>query len=268
MRFVVLTLTTVFLLCQAPAWASPPSSAGFISEYSLATEEKPKRAKAAVSRRARRAKSRSRSRSKKIVRRKRRSRYVQLASGPGIQVRSPRRAWGTRLAVRILKEMGESYARAFPDADPIWIHDLSRRRGGTLRPHKSHRRGKDVDIRVVLNYDTKYYRRANRKTLHLARTWFQIETLLKSRAVQYIFLDYRLQKVLHAYAKKQGVSDARLKDIFQYPRGRRSNSGIIRYEPGHANHLHVRFFDVPQGPRPVAQLDTPSAAPRKTLIWL
>lgn len=269
MRVVVFTLIATFSLWQAPAWASPPTSAGFASEFSLDADNKPK-SQAIRSRRARRVKSRSsHARKSKVTKavRSRRGRYVQLQSGPGINVRNPRRSWGTRLAVRLLKEMGESYARAFPTAAPIWIHDLSRRRGGTLRPHKSHRRGKDVDIRVVLNYDTKFYRRASAKTLHLERTWFQIKTLLKSRAVQYIFLDYRLQKVLYGYAKKKGVSDERLKELFQYPRGRRSNNGIIRYEPGHANHLHIRFFDVPQGPRSMAQLTSPTPA-AKSVIWL
>ena len=69
----------------------------------------------------------------------------------------------------------------------------------------------------------------------------------KSRSestVEYIFLDYRLQRRLYKYAKKVGWSDRALERVFQYrpsgKGGKRSLRGIIRHEPGHRNHYHIR----------------------------
>ncbi|PIE16038.1 MAG: hypothetical protein CSA66_07845, partial [Proteobacteria bacterium] len=60
--------------------------------------------------------------------------------------------------------------------------------------------------------------------------------------VSYMFVDYRVQKKLYDWAKnKKGVSARTLAWLFQYPRGRRAMKGIIRHEPGHLNHYHVRF---------------------------
>jgi len=54
-------------------------------------------------------------------------------------------------------------------------------------------------------------------------------------------MDYNLQKVLYEYAKKHGTSEDVLDELFQYPRGRGRNHGIVRHWRSHRNHFHVRF---------------------------
>ena len=66
--------------------------------------------------------------------------------------------------------------------------------------------------------------------------------------VEYIFLGYDVQKKVYDYAKKQGVSDAKLAWLFQYPRGSAAMKGLIRHEPSHQNHFHIRF-ECPNGDR-------------------
>jgi murein endopeptidase len=56
-----------------------------------------------------------------------------------------------------------------------------------------------------------------------------------------MFLDFKVQGLIYRWAKEHDVSDARLERIFQYPHGRGANDGLIRHEPNHDNHLHVRF---------------------------
>ena len=68
-----------------------------------------------------------------------------------------------------------------------------------------------------------------------------IKSFIDTDDVRFIFVDYRLQRVLYEHAAKQGVPKARLRELFQYPRSRAVNGGIIRHEPGHATHFHVRF---------------------------
>ena len=49
-----------------------------------------------------------------------------------------------------------------------------------------------------------------------------------------------------------GVSKAKLSELLQYPRSRRSMRGIIRHEPGHRTHFHLRFKAEPKGDGPNA----------------
>ena len=63
----------------------------------------------------------------------------------------------------------------------------------------------------------------------------------KETEAEMIFIDYRLQAKLYKYARRKGVSKARLKEWIQYPRGRYEPEGVIRHFPNHEDHLHVRF---------------------------
>jgi hypothetical protein len=73
------------------------------------------------------------------------------------------------------------------------------------------------------------------------RTWALIKAFVDSPDVRAVFLDYRLQKLLYEHARKQKVSEAKLDELFQYPRGKGRAFGIIRHWKGHKDHFHVRF---------------------------
>jgi murein endopeptidase len=177
--------------------------------------------------------------------RRRRLKLVQLRDGPGLQVKSPWRAFGTKLTVSTLRDVMAQYHERFPDADPIWIHDLSKRRGGELEPHLSHKTGRDVDIRLVHKRPTKHYCKATPRTLNLEHTWFLIERLYASGAVEFMFLDRRLQRALHRYARRNGYTRQELRKILQFP-GRWGS--FVRHWKGHADHIHVRFLRRPRRP--------------------
>ena len=66
--------------------------------------------------------------------------------------------------------------------------------------------------------------------------------------VDLIFLGYNVQKLLYDYARKHDVSKRKLRKVFQYPHGRGTPTGIVRHEPAHDDHLHVRF-KCPKGDR-------------------
>lgn len=198
------------------------------AEAAEAAKQASKKAKATQVRRRRRVKRRHR----------RRRKLVRLHESAGLKVRTARRSWGTQLTVDRLKELGARYQQQFPAADPVWIHDLSRRRGGRLKPHKSHRDGRDVDIRVVLNRKTKYYARATTRTIHRERMFFLVKALIDTGDVEVIFLDRRLQRALYRHARKQGYTDDDLRHMFQYPFGW---GATIRHWKGHDDHIHVRF---------------------------
>jgi len=188
-----------------------------------------------------------------------RRRLEPLPEGAGYQVANPAHAFGTPLTVRRLTEALARYHAEYPDAAPVVVQDLSRRQGGRLGPHLSHRTGRDADVRLVLKRPPKYFVEATPRTLDAERTWALISALLASGDVQYIFLNRALQRPLYLYARQHGVSASRLEEVFQYPHQPRWLGGIIRHEPGHLGHLHVRFRRMAPG----EELDASPSAPRQ-----
>jgi LysM repeat protein len=177
-----------------------------------------------------------------------------LESGPGFQVLEPKRAWGTMLTVSRVAEVLSSHHMAYPDAHPILVGDISKHTGGFLAPHHSHRRGRDVDIRFPLIDPDSRYVPATAATLDVKRTWSLIRAFIKTGDVEYVFIDYKLQKILYEYGVKKGLPKEKLGELFQYPRHRRAMVGIIRHEKGHKTHFHVRFkpFDGANGNEPIS----------------
>jgi LysM repeat protein len=165
----------------------------------------------------------------------------ELKDGPGYNVRWGHRSWGTTVALTTIQDIFAGYKRRFPEAKDVKIWDLSIKGGGRFGPHQSHRSGRDADIPYVLKpaYTKKIY--ATSKTIDLKRSWYLLKSFIKSKNVKYIFVDYRLQKLLYTYALKIGEPEAFVEEAFQYPNGRRKMMGIIRHSSGHASHYHVRF---------------------------
>jgi hypothetical protein len=169
---------------------------------------------------------------------------VQLPEGSGYVIKRPHLAWGTPRTVHVLREAMRTYAREVDGGPAIHVGDISRKEGGPLPPHLSHRHGLDVDIGYVLRGDQAdqiRFVRAHAGNLDRARTWALLETLLESRAIGWIFMDYEVQRLLYEHARSGGVSDDKLDTWFQYPHGNRAMRGMIRDWRGHDDHFHVRF---------------------------
>jgi LysM repeat protein len=169
---------------------------------------------------------------------------TQLPPGKHYVVKWEAGAWGTGKTVRAIQQAVSDYKRKSPGGPKVHIGDISKRGGGKFPPHISHQHGRDVDIGYVLvgkDADETKFRTANAKTLDVPRTWALIKSFVDTDEVTYIFMDYRVQKMLYEHAEKQGVSEDTLDELFQYPRGRGRVHGIIRHWRGHSNHFHVRF---------------------------
>ncbi len=146
-------------------------------------------------------------------------------------------------------------ARAqFPKLHRLAIGDLSDEDGGSLSGHASHQSGRDIDIgfyfrRVPEGYPEEFVV-ATKDTLHADATWALLETFVRAAGeaggVEKVFLDYQVQGWLYAAARRDGWSKRRLQDVFQYPDGRYAKHGMVRHEPNHADHLHVRVVCPPQ----------------------
>jgi hypothetical protein len=170
-------------------------------------------------------------------------RLVRLQDGEGWRVLTPWRAWGTPLLVQRLAGALTDVHHRFPRAPVIWVHDISKRRGGSLRLHRSHRDGRDADIRLPQRVRAGYVD-ATPRTLDVERTWHLIVSLIATCDVEFIVLDHRLQGTIYRHARRRGVSRQALALILQFPRRisfRHPKNSVVRHYPRHRNHMHVRF---------------------------
>lgn len=162
----------------------------------------------------------------------------------GATIKRPHLAYGTAKTVRLLQSMVKTYRRRHRSGPNVLIGDISRRGGGKLSPHLSHRTGKDVDIGYVVKGELANRHRfagTTPENLDLARTWTLVKSLLDTQEIVYIFMDYRVQEQLYHYAKSHGTRRSELDELFQYPHGRGRNHGIIRHWKSHRHHFHVRI---------------------------
>ena len=173
----------------------------------------------------------------------------QLPDGRAWYRRHPNLEWGTNETITLLEDAFDAVQRKHPNAHDIAVGDISAKTGGPLGGHKSHQSGRDADIGFYFEHQPKHGPKAAIDALHhpldYAATWELLTTLVgpspdKCR-IEYMFVGYPVQKKLYDWAKKQGVSERKLAWMFQYPRGSRAMLGVIRHEPGHTNHIHVRF---------------------------
>lgn len=165
-------------------------------------------------------------------------------------VQYPHRTFGTYYTVSETVRVLDAYYERFPGADPLVIGDASRRVGRPMSPHRSHQSGRDVDISLPRHDEPPDYKRIYRvwpKHLHADHTLWVLTSFIDGGHVQYIFLDWNHQRILWELAREQGAPEEWLEAVFEYPE--RGSVGIIRHEPGHVGHFHVRFHCQPTDER-------------------
>lgn len=173
----------------------------------------------------------------------------QLPAGDGYYIRRPGRSFGTESTIEFVERAIGDTLEAYPDQHVLAIGDISAEAGGKITEHHSHQSGRDADIGLFYKEQPTAYPasfiHADEDNLDCAATFKLIESFLASASddggVQVIFLDFDVQGILYDWALEHGVSERRLERIFQYPHGRGSPEGMVRHEPNHDNHMHVRF---------------------------
>jgi len=168
---------------------------------------------------------------------------IPIVDGPGRHVRRRSRSWGTRTTVESLDAALRVYGQAYPEGPVIIVSDLSRRDGGKLKPHHSHREGRDVDLSYVPvpDQDNGGFLKMREGLFDVERNWTFYNALLATGNVEVILMDTRLQKLLYDKARADGMDEAELGRLFQYPRPSDAEVGVIRHWEGHRDHTHIRF---------------------------
>jgi murein endopeptidase len=172
-----------------------------------------------------------------------------LPPGDGYYIRRPARAFGTETTIELTLRAISETLDGYPDEHVLAIGDISAPSGGTITEHHSHQSGRDIDIGLFYMEKPEGYPasfiHADEDNLDCAATFKLLESFLATAdddgGVQMVFLDFDVQGILYHWALDQGISERRLDRIFQYPHGRGSSEGIVRHEPNHDNHMHVRF---------------------------
>jgi murein endopeptidase len=174
---------------------------------------------------------------------------VQLEQGDGWVLRRPYRAYGTSTTVEIVHRVLADIADRFPDIHAIAVGDISAEHGGRISEHSSHQSGRDIDIGLIFTHKPDAYPSSfvvgTEDNLDIEATFVLVEEFAKTAqetaGVQMIFLDFNVQGLLYNWALANGETEEYLARLFQYPHGRGASEGIVRHEPNHADHIHVRF---------------------------
>ena len=165
---------------------------------------------------------------------------IQAVASPLYTLVSPGSAWGSRETIDYLNGAVQAVHDEFPNTQPLALGDIGARHGGPLRPHISHQAGRDLDISFYYRDETRWYARGTRDNLDFPRLWAFTRALIAKTDIDLILLDHGLQQPLKEYALSVGEDPAWLEQIFQ---GKGATRAIIRHAPGHATHLHLRFFN-------------------------
>lgn len=178
---------------------------------------------------------------------------TQLPRSSHYYRRRPERTYAAaHLIDHTLNAIHEARQR-FPSAHRLAIGDLSDQDGGPLSGHASHQSGRDIDIgfyyrKVPAGYPEEFVN-ATTDNFDADATWALLEPFVRSAGkpggIEKIFIDYEVQGWLYEAARRDGWSKSRLVDVFQYPDGRYAKHGVVRHEPNHRDHMHVRFACLP-----------------------
>ncbi len=171
---------------------------------------------------------------------------MPMIDGPGRELKhTPWKGWATAVTVATLDVILREWARRHPTEQPILIGNMSARDGGRLEPHSSHQSGRDVDLSYPQNWDRKEelnWRTMGSTNLNRELTWELLDILQESGAVEAVFIDSKLQKLLYDYAiESKRYTKDELVVWMEYPRSPGTGTPFIQHVRGHEDHIHVRF---------------------------
>ena len=154
-------------------------------------------------------------------------------------IRNPDESYGSSHTLEHLQLAVAHWRRDSGFAGALMIGDISKQGGGKLKPHSSHRSGRDVDIRLPV-------KRKDGSADVVAdvdwdATWDLIVAFANTGEVDRIYLTTDRQAQVHKAAKRAGASADLIDKLLQYPETGGRNNGLVRHSKGHTAHMHVRF---------------------------
>lgn len=166
---------------------------------------------------------------------------VRLPPSYLYKLKSPRTSWGSRHAVATVLDAIVDFRTVRGFRGPLLIGSMSRRKGGKFRPHSSHQSGRDIDIFFPLLDEIPFTWNPHPAMVDWTAVWALVNAFDATKRIEVIFIDSRVQKHLHAAARRAGASDAELDRLIGWPRWpAQQRHALVRHSPGHTRHMHVR----------------------------
>lgn len=170
---------------------------------------------------------------------------TELPEGDGYFRRRTWRMFGTKSMVEAVFHVVGRVHEQFPEIHAIAIGDMSAEQGGRISDHSSHQSGRDVDIGLIYKAKPAGYPEsfivATKDNLDAEATFTLIDEFAATKRVQMMFLDYKVQGLLVQWAREHDVDEDKIDRLFQFTHGRGASDGMVRHEPNHMDHVHVRF---------------------------
>lgn len=165
-----------------------------------------------------------------------------------LRVFQPYRSFGTPTMIDTLVEASGRLAFLYPDADPVFVGDLSLHRGGALPPHRWHHDGRSADIGLFAHDGVQPvhgFEPVWSKHLDVEKTWAFVDALLDTGDIEHILLDQAHVNQLKRYVRDHDLMSAEdIAATFPPVNTPRiwAMHGIVRHAPRHGDHMHVRVL--------------------------
>lgn len=141
----------------------------------------------------------------------------------------PEQCYGSTHAVEVVVDAIGIFRRDTAWTGRLTIGSMSREGGGHFPPHKSHRTGRDVDIRLPRLDGSGAHSKHDEVDWHA--TWALVRAFIDTGKTEVIFLSRRLHPLLRRAAKDMGATPEQLRDI----------GSVVVHAKGHHSHVHVRI---------------------------
>lgn len=165
-----------------------------------------------------------------------------------LEVFQPYRSFGTPKMIDTIVEASGVVLSQFPEADPLFVGDLSTHKGGALPPHRWHHDGRSADIGLYAHDGVQPihgFEPVWSKHLDVEKTWALVDALLDTGNIEHILLDQAHIGQLKRYVTEQELMTpeemARTFPPVNTPRIWALH-GIVRHAPRHGDHMHVRVL--------------------------
>lgn len=180
---------------------------------------------------------------------------IQMPENDAYTRKAPNIMWGSAYMIKNLHKAIVTFRQDVDYDGALIVADMSKKLGGHFDPHKSHQAGRDVDIWLPTLkgvYKTKYLGSGKEKErrpfwyeVDWYATWGLMRALIKTGAVEAIFLDLILQPYIYNAAKNMGATPEEIDAWIQYPRKYNNGKVIVQHSADHYSHIHVRFKCAP-----------------------
>jgi LysM repeat protein len=152
----------------------------------------------------------------------------------------PDHSFGTRETVAGLARCIDHVHVRFAGSAAVMLGSISGQFGGKIAPHKSHRTGRDADVYFFRQPGAQWVKAATVDDIDLPRTWELLKCFVSETDVDMVLIDRRVQAWLETYALKAGEPATWVQAIF-HDDPATHRLAVVRHEPGHVAHMHVRF---------------------------